>query len=166
MFLVVFIWLNKDHAYGRQGCNHIQGIILSIIWWLQHWCMSKWMFKIIKHGLCEIIPNERGIFLDQPHETMCPFCIIADERRRNFSFPCKIWSSVMFVGVGRDKIASIFKGSIWMPSLETINPRSRPTSTQKTHLWGFRQILKRWHRRNIALRWSTWISHYLEWVYR
>ena len=135
MFLVVFSCLNKDHAHGRQGCKNIQGIILRIIRWLQHWCMGKCMFNIIKCALCEIIPEESGIFFEQPHETMCPFCIIADERRRNFSFPCKIWSSVMFVGVGRDKIASIFKGSIWIPYLETIKPRIRPTST-KNHIYG------------------------------
>ena len=79
MFLVMFICLNKDHAYSRQGCNHIQGIILGIIWWLQHWCMCKCMFKIIKHVLHKIIPDKRGIFLEQPRETMCPFYIITDK---------------------------------------------------------------------------------------
>ena len=79
MFLVMLICLNKDHAYSRQGCNHIQGIILSVIWWLQHWSMGKCMFKIIKCALHEIIPDKRGIFLEQPHETMCPFRIMVDE---------------------------------------------------------------------------------------
>ena len=79
MLFVMFIYLNKAHAYGRQGCNHIQGIVLHIIRWLQHWCMGKCMFKIIKCALHEIILDKRGIFLEQPHETMCPFYIIADE---------------------------------------------------------------------------------------
>ena len=40
----------------------------------------------------------------------------------------------MFIGAGRDKIASIFKGSMQMPSFETMNPSNRPVSTQKKNV--------------------------------
>ena len=79
MFLIVFICLDKDHAYGRQGIIHIQGIILSIIGWLQQWCVGKCMLDIFKHASHEIIPDKRCILFKQPHETVCPFYIIADE---------------------------------------------------------------------------------------
>ena len=99
------------------------------------------MLKIIKGALGLVIPEEWCVLLEETHITMHFLCGIAHEMTEKFSFPCKLWSSKRLVGVGRSRMATIFKESIWMPSLDTTKPRKCPVSTQKTHLCGLSHML-------------------------
>ena len=55
-------------------------------------------------------------------------------RRKKFSFPCKLWSWQSVEGGGKLMIASTFDGSTQMPDFETINPKNHPDCMKKAHL--------------------------------
>jgi hypothetical protein len=68
---------------------------------------------------------------------MCASGIVWDKA---LDLPCRLCSWCKFLGGGISVIAWTLRGSIVMPCWETMNPRRRPTMTQKTHLRGFKQI--------------------------
>ena len=99
------------------------------------------MLNIIKGALGLVIPKEWSVVLEEMHIIVHFLYEIAHKTVEKVFLPCKLWSSRRLVGVGRSRIAAIFKGSIWMPSLDTTKPSRRPVSMQKTHLCGLSHIL-------------------------
>lgn len=59
---------------------------------------------------------------------------------KKFILPKNSCSSLMFLGCGICKMASILIGSIWIPSLEIMWPINFPSSNPNKYLLGFREI--------------------------
>ena len=84
------------------------------------------MLKIIKGVLVLVIPEGWSIVLEETHITMHFFCKVAHKTTKKVFLPLQTLEINDVCGAGKVRIEAIFKGSIWMPSLETTKLRRRP----------------------------------------
>jgi len=79
-----------------------------------------------------------------------------------FIWPRKDCIDFLEEGGGSLEMTWVLSGSMIIPSLNTMNPRSFPCSTTKTDLLGFRDMSYLQHHSRTTLRWDKWAFLFLE----
>jgi hypothetical protein len=65
---------------------------------MQQRCMGQGMLESIKQSLIDVIPDERGVFLQQSHESFSYLSVVTNETAKEFFFSLQ---TLELVQIGR-----------------------------------------------------------------